>query len=391
MATNDAHPGDDGIDRDALLSTLHRFVEREIAPHLDAWEAAGALPRSLYQTAGELGLLALGFPEAYGGVPCSNETTVAVVEALARTGSGGLIAGLLSHGIALPAIVALGSPELCETVVTPTLAGRTIAALAVTEPGGGSDVASLRTSARRDGDDYVLHGAKTFITSGVAADWLTVAARTGGPGFGGVTLFAVPGASAGLTRRPLQKMGWWCSDTAEIHLDAVRVPAHLRIGDEGTGFPALMANFNRERLMIAAMAVAFARVATDDALDWCRSRETFGRPLVQRQVVRHRLVAMETAVRAARAFLLETACAVDAKAAEGEGADADLVAEVCMVKNHCTAMLEQVAGDAVQLLGGMGYMRGVRVERIFRETKVLSIGGGASEILTDLAARQLGF
>lgn len=380
----------DEIDRVALLQTVQRFVQREVRPQIERWEAEQALPREIYRKAGAIGLLALGFPEAYGGVPCSNETTIALVDALAEAGSGGFIAGLLSHGIALPAIVALGDDALCQRILPPVLAGEAIAALAVTEPSGGSDVANLRTRATRDGDDYVLHGHKTFITSGVAADWLTVAARTGGPGMGGVTLFAVPGSAAGLTRRPLKKMGWWCSDTAEIHLDGVRVPASLRIGDEGTGFFALMANFNRERLMLAAMAVSFARVALADALDWCRQRETFGRPLAQRQIVRHKLVEMETAVRAARAFLLETARAVDAKAAEGEGADAELVADVCMVKNHCTAMLEQVAADAVQLLGGMGYMQGVRVERIFRETKVLSIGGGATEILRELAARQLG-
>jgi acyl-CoA dehydrogenase len=381
---------DDGIDRDALRASLATFVAREVTPHLERWEADGGLPRALYAKAGALGLLGLGFPEDYGGVPCTHRTTVTVIEALAAAGSGGLIAGLLSHGIALPAIVAIGDDALCRRVLPEVLRGERIAALAVTEPSGGSDVANLRTSARRDGDDYVLRGAKTFITSGVSADWLTVAARTGGPGLGGVSLFAVPGDSAGLRRRPLEKMGWWCSDTAEIALEDVRVPASLRVGGEGEGFMALMANFNRERLMLAAMAVAFARVAVDDALDWARSRETFGRPLVARQLVRHKLVALETAVRAARAFLLETTDAVDLAAAAGDGGDAALVAEVCMVKNHCTAMLEQVAGEAVQLLGGMGYMRGVRVERIFRETKVLSIGGGASEVLAELAARQLG-
>ena len=384
-----------GIDVEALRATVRRFVDREVVPYIDAWEREGRLPRTLYCKAGDLGLLGLGFPAEHGGVPCDNVTTVAVVQELARPGSGGLIAGLLSHGIAMPPLVALGDATQRQRILEPVLRGEAIAALAVTEPGGGSDVAGLRTTARRvgspggDDDGYILDGSKTFITSGVHADWLTVAARTGGPGMMGISLFAVPGESAGLRRRPLQKMGWWCSDTAQLDFDGVRVPAALRLGDEGDGFLALMRNFNRERLMIAAMASAFARVAIDDALDWARSRETFGKPLIHRQLVRHKVVALETAQRAAHAFLLQTARAVDAAEQAGDGTDADLVADVCMVKNHCTAMLEMVAGEAVQLLGGMGYMQGVRVERIFRETKVLSIGGGASEVLAELAAKQL--
>lgn len=388
-------PTDTALDVAALRATLRRFVDREVVPHLETWERDGRLPRSLYRKAGELGLLGLGFPAEHGGVPCDNVTTVAVVQELARAGSGGLIAGLLSHGIAMPPLVALGDATQRQQILEPVLRGEAIAALAVTEPGGGSDVAGMRTTARRvgtpggDDDGYILDGSKTFITSGVHADWLTVAARTGGPGMMGISLFAVPGDSEGLRRRPLQKMGWWCSDTAQLDFDGVRVPAALRLGDEGDGFLALMRNFNRERLMIAAMASAFARVAIDDALDWARSRETFGKPLIHRQVVRHKLIGLETAQRAAHAFLLQTARAVDAAEAAGDGTDADLVADVCMVKNHCTTMLEMVAGEAVQLLGGMGYMQGVRVERIFRETKVLSIGGGATEILAELAAKQL--
>ena len=390
-----AESSDQTIDVKALRATLRRFVEREVMPNLEAWERDERLPRSLYRTAGDIGLLGLGFPAEHGGLPCDNLTTIVVVQELARAGSGGLIAGLLSHGIAMPPLVALGDAAQRTRILEPVLRGEAIAALAVTEPGGGSDVAGLRTSARRVGspggadDAYILDGSKTFITSGVHADWLTVAARTGGPGMLGISLFAVPGESEGLRRRPLQKMGWWCSDTAQLDFDGVRIPADLRLGDEGDGFLALMGNFNRERLMLAAMATAFARVAIDDALDWARSRETFGKPLIHRQLVRHKLVALETAQRAAHAFLLQTAQAVDAAEAAGDGKDADLVADVCMVKNHCTAMLEQVAGEAVQLLGGMGYMQGVRVERIFRETKVLSIGGGASEVLAELAAKQL--
>ena len=372
-----------GVDLLALRETLRRFVDREIQPHIDKWEEAGSFPRELYRQAGELGVLALGFPERIGGLPGSTATTMVVVEELARTGSGGLIAGLLSHGIGLPPVVALATDDLLDEVGPDILTGAKICALAVTEPGGGSDVANLRTTASRDGDHFIVNGSKTFITSGVRADWLTTAVRTGGEGAGGVSVLLIPGDSPGVSRSPLKKMGWWCSDTALIHFDNVRVPAKLLCGGEGMGFLGLMHNFNHERLMLGAMAVAFAEVCIEDALQWAQQRETFGRPLIRRQLVRQKLLQMRERTLAARALLERTAAKVDA----GE----EPVAEVCMVKTFATDNLEYVAGEAVQLLGGMGYMRGTRVERIFRETKVLSIGGGATEILRDLAARQLGW
>ena len=244
-------------------------------------------------------------------------------------------------------------------------------------------MANLRTRAVRDGDDYLVSGEKTFITSGLRADYLTVAVRTGGEGMGGISLLLIETDRPGITRTPLEKMGWWCSDTASIHFDAVRVPVANRIGDENHGFMGIMLNFNGERIALAAQAWALAQVCYDEALAWARERQTFGRPLIRNQVIRHKLVDMRTRIEAARALLESLTARVDAGQLP--------VAELCMLKNFCTETLEYVAGEAVQVLGGAGYIRGSASERIFRETKVLSIGGGASEIMKDLAGRQMGY
>ncbi len=374
-------------ERSAFRDTLRRFVDRELVPHIDAWEEAALFPRDLYLRAGELGLLGMGFPEAYGGNPGDSISLIHLCEELARTGAGGLIAGLFSHGIGLPPIVNLGNDEQKQRYVPEVLAGRKIAALAISEPSGGSDVANLKTTARLtkdgDGDHYVVNGSKMFITSGMRADVITVAVRTGGPGLGGVSLLVVDGDTPGLTRTALKKMGWWCSDTAALYFDECRVPVANLLGEENHGFLGIMKNFNRERLMLAAMAVAFAQVCHDDALAWARERETFGKPLISRQVIRHKLVDMLTHIEPVRCWLYEMARRVDA----GEWP----IAQLCMLKNAATACVEHCAREGVQILGGAGYMRGTRVERIFRETKVLAIGGGAEEIMKDLAARQLGW
>ena len=370
-------------DESAFLATVRRWIERECSPHVAAWDEAGAFPRELYRKAAAVGLLAVGFPEALGGVPASARLRVALQREICRAGSGGLFAGLFSHGIALPPIVALGTAEQQARLLPPVMSGARVAALAVTEPSGGSDVANLRTTARRDGDVFVVNGQKAFITSGMRADLLTVAVRTGGPGAAGVSILAVEGHPPGLTRAPMQKMGWWCSDTAILTFDEVRVPAANLIGELGFGFLGLMHNFNGERLGIAAAAWGFAEECLQEATEWARARETFGKPLISRQVIRHQLVDLKMRIEAVRALLFELAERIDA----GE----EPVADVCMLKNLATETLEQVAGKCVQILGGSGFIRGGKSERIFRESKVLSIGGGASEVLADLAARQLGW
>jgi len=312
-----------------------------------------------------------------------------MTQAFCRYGaSGGVFASLFSHNIGLPPLLHHGSAALQQEIIPPVLRGERIAALGITEPGGGSDVAALRTTARRDGGDYVVDGEKVFITSGMRADWITLAVRTGGPderGARGISMLVVPGDVAGLSRSPLQKMGWWSSDTAHLRFDGVRVPARYLLGEEGGGFRIIMGNFNGERLAIAVAALGFAQACYDEALDWARQRTTFGAPLVQHQVVRHKLVDMQMRIASTQAWADALATQVDAT-----GETPQWVAAVCMLKNHATQTLQFCADQAVQLLGGMGFMRGTRSERLYREVKVLMIGGGAEEIMKDLAARQLG-
>jgi acyl-CoA dehydrogenase len=369
-------------EHEQLREQVRRFVEREIAPHIEAWDEACEFPRELYRKAGELGLLGLGFPEEYGGTPADPFHRIVATEELARAGSGGLIAGLMSHGIGLPPIVALGDDALKRRVLPSVIAGDKIAALAISEPDGGSDVANIRTTARRDGDEYVVNGSKTFITSGMRADFVTTAVRTGGEGMAGISLLVIEAGTPGFTRTPLSKMGWWCSDTATLYFEDCRVPVGNRIGAENQGFLGIMQNFNGERLAIASMAVAFSRVCYDEAVAWARARNTFGRPLVTRQVIRHKLVDMMQHIESTQAFLDALAWKVQ----HGQWP----IAEVCMLKNAATQCLEFCAKEAVQILGGAGYIRGAKSERIYRETKVLSIGGGAEEIMKELAAKQLG-
>jgi len=372
--------------RHALVDAVTRFAQREIAPHVPAWEEAGEFPRSLYRKAAELGLLALGYPEALGGLPAPWMIRLATMQAISHHGaSGGVLASLFSHNIGLPPVVAQGSPELRERIVPPVLRGEEIAALAVTEPGGGSDVARIRTTAVREGNHYRINGEKVFITSGVRADHLTVAVRTGEAGARGLSMIVVPGNSAGLTRTNLQKMGWWCSDTAQIHFNDVRVPVANLLGEEGSGFKAIMDNFNGERLALAAASLGFARACFDEALHWTRQRQTFGAPLIERQVIRHKLVDMRMRMDATQAW-------IDALGERADAGDAspDWVAQVCMLKNQATQTMQHCADQAVQILGGMGYMRGMKSERIYREVKVMMIGGGTEEIMKELAARQMG-
>lgn len=374
----------------AMADAVRRFAEREIAPHATAWDEAGEFPRALYAQAASLGLLGLGYPEALGGTPASWRLRNAVTLALCRYGgSGGVMASLFSHNIALPPVLRHGSPALQQEVITPVLRGEKIAALAITEPGGGSDVAALRTTARRDGGDYVLDGEKVFITSGMRADLLTVAVRTGeGKGPAGISLLVVPGDAKGLSRSLLQKMGWWCSDTAQLRFDNVRVPVRYQVGEEGAGFRMVMGNFNGERLALAVAALGFAQACYDEALDWARQRKTFGAALVEHQAVRHKLVDMQMRIASTRAWA--DALALRADAGEEASGSPDWVAQVCLLKNHATQTMQFCADQAVQILGGMGYMRGTKSERIYREVKVMMIGGGAEDIMKDLAARQLG-
>ncbi|MGJ4993285.1 acyl-CoA dehydrogenase family protein [Bradyrhizobium sp. HKCCYLS3077] len=369
-------------EHEAFRDVVRRFVDKEIAPFANAWDEAGEFPRALYAKAAEIGLLGLGFPEEFGGVAADQFMRIVSSQELARAGSGGVSASLMSHSIGAPPIARAARPEVRAKVLPEILAGQKISALAITEPSGGSDVANLRTKAVLDGDHYVVSGEKTFITSGGRADYITVAVRTGGPGPAGVSLLLIPGDTPGLTRTRLNKMGWWASDTATLHFDNCRVPVENLIGEEGQGFKLIMHNFNSERMGMAASCTAFARVCLDDAIAYARERQTFGKPLAQHQVIRHKLVDMAQRVAASQAMLEMLAWRLE----QGDNP----VAEICMMKNQATQTMAYCASEAVQIFGGAGFMRGVRVERIYREVKVNAIGGGTEEIMKDLASRQMG-
>ena len=368
--------------------TVHRFVAESLAPHAGRWDEEGGFPRELYRAAAETGLFGLGFPEEYGGIDGTDffHRLIASLE-LAQCGSGGLVASLMSHTIGAPPIAELGSAELKARVLPAILAGEKICALAITEPSGGSDVAAIRSTARRHGSGWILNGEKTFITSGMRADFITVAVRTDpqSRGAAGLSLFLVEGQTPGLLRTELRKMGWWASDTAHLSFQDCPVPDANLIGSEGEGFRAVMENFNAERFSLAASSLGFAWVCYQEALGWARERRTFGRRLADHQVLRHRLVDMRASIEASRALLEDTAARMN----RVERFDPELVASICMLKNTATRSLQFCADAAVQILGGMGFMRGTAAERIYREVKVNMIGGGTEEIMKDLAARQL--
>ncbi len=354
-------------------------------PHLQEWEDAGSVPRDLHRSAAKLGLLGLGVPESLGGSGGTFLDALAVSEAFTDAGaSSGLLAALFTSGIALPHIVASGNTDLVDRFVRPTLAGEKIGSLAITEPGGGSDVARLRTTAVRQGEEYVVNGTKTFITSGVRADFVTVAVRTGGPGHRGISLLVVEKGTPGFTvDRSLAKMGWHCSDTAELGFSDVRVPASNLVGEENTGFVQIAQAFVTERLALAAHGYGIAARSLELTASYCRERETFGRPLDDNQVVRHRLVEMHRRVDVARTYTR----AVAARYAAGE----QPLVEALHAKATAVDTAAYVCDQAVQLHGGTGYLHGTEVERHYRDARILGIGGGATEVLDDLNAKLLGY
>lgn len=376
-------------ERQALRAAVEDFTHAEIGPHLAQWEDDGELPRDLHRRTADAGFLAVGFDERVGGDGGDLVDASIVTEAvLAAGGSTGLQASLFTHGIACPHIVDSGNEDLIDRYVRPTLAGELIGSLGVTEPGGGSDVANLRTRAVRDADHYVVNGAKTFITSGVRADYVTTAVRTGPDGHGGISLLVIDKESPGFTvSKRLRKMGWHCSDTAELSFDDVRVPVENLVGEENGGFYLVMQQFVGERLALAVQSYATAQRALDLAVAYARERDTFGKPLISRQVIRHKLVEMHSRTAAARAL---TRQAID-RSLNTPKTDPALILEAVVAKNQAVACVEFVVTEAVQVFGGMGYMRESEVERHYRDARILGIGGGATEVMKDLAAKLLGY
>ena len=370
---------------EAWRTQLRRFVDTEIAPFADDWDEAGEIPAALWPKAAAVGLLGLGYPEEYGGTSEGIDSWYhwIVAEELARFAVGGVNASLMVHGIGLPPVINWGSEAMKQAVAPPVLAGKKHIALGITEPGGGSDVAALATTAVRDGDHYVVNGSKTYITGGLRADWVSTAVRTGGEGHGGVSMLLVPTDAEGFSPTPLdRKMGWWASDTATLYFDNVRVPVENLIGEENQGFRVIMTNFNGERMGMAAAMEALGRVCLEEAVQWAQERRTFGRRLADHQVIRHKIAQMKQKLNATQAYLRACYEAIEAGSANP--------GDIALLKVQASETLEFCAREAMQVLGGIGYLRGNRVERIYREVRVNAIGGGSEEIMRDLAARQYG-
>jgi acyl-CoA dehydrogenase len=364
---------------------LRRFIDTEIMPFAEEWDEAGHIPGELWPKAAAVGLLGLGYPEEFGGTSDGIDSwhTWIANEELARIGVGGIPATLLVHGIGLPPVLNWGSRKLQEMVAPPVLAGEKFISLGITEPGGGSDVANISTTAVRDGEHYVVNGSKTFITGGMRANWVSTAVRTGGEGAGGVSMLLIPTDAEGFSRTPLErKQGWWASDTATLYFDNVRVPASNIIGEENQGFLVIMTNFNSERMFMAAGMEALARVCLEEAVAWARERRTFGKRLADHQVIRHKIAMMKQKINATQCYI--RACYETIEAGNPTPGD------IAMLKVQASETLEFCAREAMQILGGIGYMRGSRVERIYREVRVNAIGGGSEEIMRDLASRQYG-
>jgi len=366
-----------------LRESVRKFIAREIAPYVDDWEAAKTFPVELYRKAGAAGFFGLGFPAEYGGVPCDIFHKVAYTEEIIRCKSVGLASSLGSSAIALPPILALGSEEQKKRFIIPVLAGEKIAVLGVTEPGAGSDVANIKTRALREGDHYVVNGSKTFITSGTRADFVTAAVRTGEEGPGGISLLLVEKGTPGFSvSRNIEKMGWHASDTAELVFDDCRVPVENLLGAENQGFRGIMLNFEQERLYLAIEAYTVAEMALEAALKYARERQVFGKTLDGFQVTRHKLAEMGTQIEAAKSFTYRVAEMIEKRI--------PAMKEVCMAKNFATKACDRVVFDAVQIHGGYGYCREYLVERLYRDSRLFSIGGGTYEIMNEIIAKHMG-
>ncbi|AVM01598.1 acyl-CoA dehydrogenase [Gordonia iterans] len=373
-------------ERLALRQTVAGFAQRHILPYQDEWEREGLLPRELHKQAAALGLIGLGYPEEAGGTGGDAIDVCILTEELHQQGvAGGVFASLFTSGISLPHLIRAGDPAQIDRWVRPTIDGDMIGSLAITEPSGGSDVGHLKTTAVRDGDHYVVNGAKTFITSAVRADFVVAAVRTGGPGAAGVSLLVVEKGTPGFSvARKLDKMGWLSSDTAELSFADCRVPVENLVGAENSGFFQIAQAFVSERVGLAVQAYSQAQRCLDLTLEWVRNRETFGKPLISRQNVQDTVTEMAQRIDVSRVY---TRALVDSYV----GGNEDLIAEVCFAKNDAVETAEWVANKAVQLFGGMGYMRESEVERQYRDIRIIGIGGGTTEILRTLAANRLGY
>lgn len=366
-----------------LRSSVRKFVKREILPYVDKWEAEGTFPRELYRKAGEAGYFGFGYPEELGGTPADVFHEVVYTEEIIRSRSVGLACSLGCASIAMPPMRALGTEEQKRKYIPPIIRGEKIAVLGVTEPSGGSDVANLQTKAVRKGNKFIINGTKTFITSGTRADIVTAAVRTGGPGAGGISLFIIEKGMPGFSvSKKIEKMGWNASDTAELSFMDCEVPEENMLGQENMGFQGIMVNFQKERLYLAVEAHTVAEMALEESISYAKERTAFGHHLTGFQVTRHKLAEMATLVEAAKIFNYSVA----AKIGNGQ----DVAKEVCMAKNFSTKACDKVVYDAVQIHGGYGFSKGYLVERLYRDSRLFSIGGGTYEIMNEIISKRIG-
>lgn len=374
----------DTPERIALRDSFTKFVDAEIKPNVDEWDEAGAVPWALHEKVGNFGLWGLGVAEEFGGLGFDDPFMRAMFsEKLSGCGASGVGAAVGGRSISIGPLAKFAPDDFRREVLPEIIAGRVSSSLAITEPGGGSDVAAMTTKAERRGNGWRMSGAKTYITGAMESDWFVVGARTAAGGLKGISLFMVPAGTKGFDRVALEKkQGWWCSNQASLHFDECDLPAEALIGPENAGFIAIMENFNYERLSMIAGMMGMMKCCYEAALDWARERKTFGKRLIDHQVIAHKFAEMSSRIDAVEAYLNQICWAID----QGEMP----VAEISKGKFFTSKQLEYVTSEAMQVFGGAAYMRGNVAERAWRELKVQAIGGGSEEIMRDLAVRQMG-
>jgi len=374
----------DTEERKTFREMVSKFLEAEIWPYVDEWDEAGEYPHEINEKVCELGVFGFGIDEKYGGLGFDDQFMRKDVSVeMGRTSAGGLFASVGSRNIMLGPLTELANEEIKLKALPDLMSGKKGGSLGITEPGGGSDVARMKTTARKDGNEWVLNGSKTFITGGMQASYFVVGARTGKEGLGGISLFFVEADTPGFTRSSIdKKMGWWSSDTATLYFDNCRIPADNLMGEENKGFLAIMNNFNYERYMMGAQMLGMAKRCFEECVQYSQERQTFGKNLIEHQVIRHKLADMSAKIDAMDAYLNQVAQLMN----DGEMP----VAEISKIKFYCSECIESIASEAMQIFGGAGYLRGNAVERIYREVKVMAIGGGSKEIMKDLTVKQLG-
>jgi acyl-CoA dehydrogenase len=374
----------DTDDRKSFREMVTKFLETEIWPHVDEWDESGQYPQEINEKVCELGVFGFGIDEKYGGLGFDDQFMRKDVSVeMGRSSAGGLFASVGSRNIMLGPLTELANEEIKMKALPDLMSGKKGGSLGITEPGGGSDVARMKTTARKDGNEWVLNGSKTFITGGMQASYFVIGARTGKEGLGGISLFFVEADTPGFTRTSIdKKMGWWSSDTATLYFDNCRIPADNLMGEENKGFLSIMNNFNYERYMMGAQMLGMAKRCFEECVQYSQERQTFGKNLIEHQVIRHKLADMSAKIDAMDAYLNQVAQLMN----DGEMP----VAEISKIKFYCSECIESIASEAMQIFGGAGYLRGNAVERIYREVKVMAIGGGSKEIMKDLTAKQLG-